>query len=250
MAITKLSTSSLKDVLKKTNLIEGSTVIPVSSFTVVGSTYLWGTGSQTKSTALPAGTITGDFVLHLCASDGAVQANTPIGFTRVYRGDGDTGIEISYRFVQAGDTTVSVTQMTSDAIHAFYVFRGVNTSVPITTPIVAPKYTDPGTSNHTPNPSLITTQAANSVVLAPIFLDDYLGTPVAPAGYTQLTTYRSNLDTNSPWYGITAPADEGDATTVGLAYLQTTNAGQYDPGVWTGSLGNDSVVATLELRLA
>jgi hypothetical protein len=246
MAITKFSTSSLKLLVNKTNVLKGGVPVVPATFSVVGSTYLWGTGGQSKSTSLPVGTITGDFILHLGATDGTSEVPTPTGFTSVFRGGGDTGHIISYRFVQAGDTAISMTGMQSDEIHAFYVFRGINTTIPLTTPIVSPIYTQP----NNPNPPLITTQVANSIVLAPIFIDDYLATLTAPSGYTLLPVYRSNLDTNSPWFGISAPSNQDNATTVSLAYLQTTSAGNYDPGLWTGDMGDDSVVATLELRLA
>ncbi len=246
MAITKFSTSSLKLEVNKTNVLKGGVPVVPATFSVVGSTYLWGTGGQAKSTTLPVGTTTGDFIFHIGAIDGSPSAPIPTGFTNVFRGTGDTGHVISYRVVQSGDTSIAMTGMQEDEIHAFYVFRGVNTTTPLTTPIVSPIYTSP----NNPNPPLITTQVSNSVVLAPIFIDDYLATLTPPAGYTLLTVYRSNLDSNSRWFGISAPSSQGDATTVGLAYLQTTSAGNYDPGLWTGTMGNDSVVATLELRLA
>lgn len=263
MAITKFSTSNLHNYLNKTNLIDGLQTDlppepPTGEFDFIGSTFIWSTND--KTIALPVGTQVGDFVLQLSTKDGGFDSDAgsdagfpvfPVanGFTSLYRDTvGDTSCLIAYRFVNTAMSSISGSGFDSDEIHAFYVFRGINVTTPIVTPIITPIFTR--TTDQQDPPALIV-QNSNSVVLVPMFFDDYLAAPVAPSGYTLLTTYNSGMaGGTAPGAGLTAPAYFNNANSVGLMYKEVTAAGSENPGLITGGLGDDGIVTTMELRLA
>jgi hypothetical protein len=156
---------------------------------------------------------------------------TPTGYTLIEGGTGTTATSVrynaSYKFMTSTpDTTLTLTNLSGQDHTVVTVWRNVDTTTPID---VTDTRAEATTGN--PNPPAITTVTNNAMIIPVMFVDDIVGTPTPPSGYT-LAVFRS----------VTAGG-------VAQSYRAQTNAGTEDPGTYSFAGNNDQYVAlTIALR--
>ena len=171
-----------------------------------------------------------DFVLVTTYSDDTT-ITTPSGYTLIEGGTGTTATSVrynaSYKFMTASpDTTLTLTNLAGEDHTVVTAWRYVDTTTPMD---VTDTRAEATTGN--PNPPAITTVTNRAMIIPVMFVDDIVGTPTPPSGYT-LAAFRS----------VTAGG-------VAQSYLLQSSAGTEDPGTWSISTNNDQYVAlTIALR--
>ena len=171
-----------------------------------------------------------DLVLVTTYSDDTT-ITTPSGYTLIEGGTGTTATSVrynaSYKFMTSTpDTTLTLTNLSGQDHTVVTVWRNVDTTTPMD---VTDTRAEATTGN--PNPPSITTVTNNAMIIPVMFVDDIVGTPTPPSGYT-LAVFRS----------VTAGG-------VAQSYRAQTNAGTEDPGTYSFAGNNDQYVAlTIALR--
>jgi hypothetical protein len=192
---------------------------------------------NSSTITLPSGLQPNDVVIIASSNDYASGPSVPTGYTQGQRGAAaDVGYMWSYKVMpDPVDTTATGLTSSSYVAHIAIAFRYINTSniLDVTTPPIA-------TNGGMPNPPEITTSNKSIIVCIGFIEDICILNPTPPTGYILAGA------TSAP---IRTDGQEADSTSSIMAAYQLSNAGTYNPALFTGyATGQPSVAATFALR--
>lgn len=201
----------------------------LSSITYVGGISR---GESPGSDLILTGLQSGDLVLFFSASDGEEQSTPTTGWSAIdgtgTQPDNDNNPDSAAFYKFSTGTSVTASNLTENSVHVMIAFRGVDSSDPFGSTSFNQS------SSGMPNPSAITVNNANSMVLIVGLLDDddAESSVTAPTGYT-----------------LAEVKGEGGECTVMTAYKSLSSTGSEDPGAFVSDSVDANKAYTLELKL-